>query len=67
MDTGTPKTWGKAEAQVAFDANPRTTGPFDEVIHEYKTHLRKALRRGTGKATRFFEHAIETLEAINQV
>ena len=62
------ETWGttKATVESGLQDNQRTVGPFSEVIHEYKTHLRKSLRHGTSSATAFFERTIETLTAINQ-
>lgn len=61
------ETWGKVTAEVEFEENPRTVGPFQEVIREYQRHLSKALRRGKNTAAREYEGTIERLEAINGI
>lgn len=66
----TPKTWGRVEAKVEFEGNPRTTGPFNEVIDEYKRHISKTIRRGrskSGPAIVYFTNAVTRLEAINGI
>jgi len=69
----TPKTWGRAKAKVEFEAIPRTTGPFTEVIAEYQRRIAKAVRRSRTRpnclkaVSPAYSGAIAILESMNAI
>lgn len=69
----TPKVWGKVAAKVAFEENPRTIGPFTEVIAEYQRRIAKAVRRSAKRpaclkaVSPAYSQAIAILESMNGI